>query len=511
MVEATSNKRILKNTIFLYFRMMILMFVSFYTSRIVLNVLGVENYGIYNVVGGIVAMLSFVNSSMALATNRYLAFAIGKRDRILLQRTFNTSVIIHIIIALIILLLGETIGLWYFYTYLNIPEESLGLAMWVYQLSIITAMMSIINVPYTALTTAHEDMGVYAYLSLAEGGMKLGIAFLLTITVFSNIKWYAIFTFFISVFVFFFWRILDAKRYPYCKYKIGEFDSLLFKEMFGFVSWQLIGSVSWVLRNQGANLVLNYFFGPILNTARTLSIQVNGGVTALVNNFQAASNPQIVKHFSRDDLASMQNLLFRSSKMSFILIFIFAFPVIWEVEPILRFWLDENPPYAVIFVRLALVATIVDSFSGMLQQTALATGNIRKYTKIVTIIMLSYILWVYIFYKLGFPPQTMIFVEIGIYILAFIARLWICRGLYGLNVSSYFFQVTFRELLIFIASFSMIFSLTRFLHLNLGLFGNLFLYFIIGVLASWMIGLSSNEKIWFKSLVLSKLKKERNK
>lgn len=489
---------------------MILMFVSFYTSRIVLNALGVENYGIYSVVGGIVAMLSFINGSMSLATNRFLSFAIGRQEHHLLKRTFNTSVIIHIILAVVILLLGETIGLWYFYNYLNIPEESLGLAMWVYQLSIITAMMSIINVPYTALTTAHEDMGVYAYLSLAEGGMKLGVAFLLTISVFSNIKWYAIFTFFISVFIFVFWRIIDAKRYPYCKYKRGEFDSPLFKEMFGFVSWQLIGSISWALRNQGANLVLNYFFGPILNTARTLSLQVNGGVTALVNNFQAASNPQIVKHFSRDDLMAMQKLLFRSSKMSFILIFVFAFPVIWEVEPILKFWLDNIPPYAVIFVRLAFVATIVDSFSGMLQQTALATGNIRKYTKIVTIIMLSYVVWVYLFFKLGYSPKTMIYVEIGIYILAFIARLCICRGLYGLNVSSYFSQVIFREILIVFISFGIIFSLTRYVHFDLGMLGNLISYFFICVLMSWMIGLSSNERIWVKSLILYRIRKKNN-
>ncbi|MDE6088504.1 MAG: hypothetical protein K2G25_08985, partial [Oscillospiraceae bacterium] len=316
------------------------MFISFYTSRIVLKALGVEDYGIYNVVGGIVGMLAFVNGSMSLATNRYLTFALGKGDKDLLERTFNTAVVIHGIIALAILLLGETVGMWYFYNYLNIPSESMELAMWVYQLSIITAMMSIINVPYTALVTAHEDMGVYAYLSLAEGAFKLGIAFLLTISVFANIKWYAIFTFLLSVLVFFFWRILDAKKYPYCRFK-GHFDRPLFKEMFGFVSWQLVGSISWVFRNQGANLVLNYFFGPVLNTARSLSIQVNGGVTSLVSNFQTASNPQIVKHFSQNDVESMQRLLFRSSKMSFILLFVFAFPIIWEVEPILRFWLHN--------------------------------------------------------------------------------------------------------------------------------------------------------------------------
>ncbi len=506
MPDVTSNKRILKNTIFLYFRMMVLMFISFYTSRIVLNVLGAENYGIYNVAGGIVGMLAFINGSMTLATNRYLSFAIGKQDKGLLQRTFNTSLVIHFIIAIAIGVLAETLGLWYFDKFLNIPEASRGMAMWVYQLSIVAAMMAIINVPYIALATAHEDMGVYAYLSLGEGGLKLAVALLLTISVFSNIKWYAIFSLFISLFVFLFWRIIDAKKYPYCKYK-GEFDRPLFKEMFGFVSWQLVGSISWVLRNQGANLVLNYFFGPILNTARSLSIQVNGGVTALVSNFQTASNPQIVKHFSQNNLESMQNLLFRSSKMSFILIFIFAFPVIWEVEPILKFWLHDIPPYAVIFVRLALIATIVDSLSGMLTQSALATGKIKNYTKVVTVIMLSYIVWVYLFFKLGFAPQTMIYVEMGCYLGVFIARLWICRGLYGLNAREYLSKVTFREVTITVVSCVGIFFVTQYANLDLGMFGNLILYFVICVIISWLMGLSAMEKKWVKSLILSRLRK----
>lgn len=485
---------------------MVLMLISFYTSRTVLNVLGAENYGIYNVAGGIVGMLAFINGSMTLATNRYLSFAIGKQDKILLQRTFNTSLVIHFIIALVICILGETLGLWYFDKFLNIPEASRGMAMWVYQLSIITSMMAIINVPYIALVTAHEDMGVYAYLSLGEGGLKLAIAFLLTISIFSNIKWYAIFSLFISIFIFLFWRILDAKKYPDCKYK-GEFDHTLFKEMFGFVSWQLVGSISWVLRNQGANLVLNYFYGPILNTARSLSIQVNGGVTALVSNFQTASNPQIVKHFSQNNLESMQNLLFRSSKMSFILIFIFAFPVIWEVEPILKFWLHDIPPYAVIFVRLALIATIVDSLSGMLTQSALATGKIKNYTKVVTVIMLSYIVWVYLFFKLGFAPQTMIYVEMACYLGVFIARLWICRGLYGLNARAYLSNVTLREVLITLVSSIGIFVVTQYAHLNFGMFGNLILYFIICIIFSWLLGLSANEKTWVKSLILSRIRK----
>lgn len=485
------------------------MFISFYSSRIVLNALGVENYGIYNVAGGIVGMLAFINSSMTLATNRYLSYAIGKQDKELLQRTFNTSLIIHFIIALAILVLSETLGLWYFDKYLNIPEASRVLAMWVYQISVLASMMAIINVPYVALVTAHEDMGVYAYLSLAEGVMKLGVAFLLTVAVFSNIKWYAIFNFCISIFIFLFWRFLDAKKYPYCRYR-NEFDRPLFKEMFGFVSWQMVGSISWVLRNQGANLVLNYFFGPVLNTARSLSIQVNGGVTALVSNFQTASNPQIVKHFSQNNLDSMQKLLFRSSKMSFILIFVFAFPVIWEVEPILKFWLHNIPPFAIIFVRLALIATIVDSLSGMLSQSALATGNIKRYTKIVTVIMLSYIAWVYLFFKLGYSPQTMIYVEIGCYIGVFIARLLVCRELYGLHAGAYLKEVTLREMMIVVTSLGIIFTLSQYLHLNFGMIGNLIFYFFICVIIAWVLGLSSNEREWVKSLISSRVHHKNN-
>lgn len=195
--------------------------------------------------------------------------------------------------------------------------------------------------------------------------------------------------------------------------------------------------------------------------------------------------------------------------MSFIFIFIFAFPVIWEVEPILKFWLHDIPPYAVIFVRLALVATIVDSLSGMLQQTALATGKIKEYTKVVTIIMLSYIVWVYLFFKLGYPPQTMIYIEMGVYFCAFIARMLICKNLYNLNMRAFIFKVTFREFLIAFVSFCTIFAYTRYINIDLGMIGNIILYFILCVLFSWALGLSSYEKAWIKSLIYTRFRQQK--
>lgn len=504
----TSNSRILKNTVMLYFRMALLMVISFYTSRVVLNALGVDDYGIYNVVGGIVAMFSFVNSSMTVASNRFLAFAIGKDDVSLLKRTYSTSVIIHAGVSLLVVVLGETAGLWYFYHWLNVPESSRVAAMWVYQLSIVSAVISINNVPIMALVTAHEDMTAYAYVSLLEGFLKLGIAFLLSVTVLGNLTAYAIMMALASAMVIAVWRIYAHRKYPHCRFT-GKFDKPLFKELYGFIGWQLVGGLSWILRNQGVSLVLNFFFGPALNTARALAVQVNGGITGLVGNFQMATNPQLVKNYAAGDLNAMQLLLFRSSKMSFMLLFVAAFPVLIEAEPLLRLWLKEIPDFALLFVQLIIIATLIDSLSGTMQHTALATGKIKKYTQIVTTILLSDILFVYIAFRMGFPPEAMIYVEMVIYFMAFIARLLISRKLYGLSISGFLRHVTQREVLV-VASSAAVFLLMRLAcgehHLNFII--EFIALFAVGALSCAFIGLTRQERQWAFSLISSRLRRK---
>lgn len=503
----SSNKRILKNTLFLYFRMMLLMVISFYSSRVVLEILGVEDYGIYNVVGGIVAMISFVNSSMSLASNRFFSFAIGKNDIELLNKTYSTSVILHFIFGIIIIILSETIGLYYFYNYLNIPKSSIDEAMWVYQLSIISMFVSINNVPIMALIISHEDMDAYAYVSLLEGVLKLAVSFLLFIKSFGNLKTYAIMMFMTSLIILLTWRIYAKYKYKNCSFS-GQLDKVVFKDMTGFIGWQVFGSLSWVLRNQGVNLVLNFFFGPILNTARSLALQVNSGLTSLVSNFQMASNPQIVKNVANDNSSASELLLYRTSKLSFLLLLIIAFPVFIEADKILYLWLGQIPPYTLSFVRLIIVASLIESMSGTLQHTILATGRIKKYTKIVTSIMLSDIVFVYIAFKIGLPPESMIYIEMIIFFMAFIARLFIAKERLDISMIEFFKYVTLREIAVLLAAFGICMLNMLFDNSEANLIVCLMFQFLLILIICYSIGLTKAERHWIVSLIQSKIKNQ---
>ena len=303
------------------------------------------------------------------------------------------------------------------------------------------------------------------------------------------------------------WHIYTKKKYRQIQFTL-IFDKVIYKYIFGFISWQVVGSVSWMLRNQGVNLVLNFFFGPALNTARSLAIQVNSGITSLVGNFQMASNPQMVKYYASDDTDNLFQLLFRSSKLSFLLILIFALPIGFEVKPILLFWLGEIPDYTIIFIQLIIVATLVDSLSGTLQQTVLATGKIKQYTQIVTTIMLSDILIVYIAYKLGYPPQALFYAEIFIYVLAFIARLYVTHYLLpSFKIMEYLKHVTMREIaafglaIILIGVYGLIFPSIK-VHFIL----ELIIFFGITGISCYYAGLTKAERVWVRGIILSKIR-----
>lgn len=319
-----------------------------------------------------------------------------------------------------------------------------------------------------------------------------------------GLRWYSLLMLAVTLCTAVFWRLYTLKKYPYCKPGF-QIHKLLLREMFGFVSWQLVGSLSWMLRSAGANLVLNHFFGPILNTARSISLQVNGGVTSLVSNFQTASSPQMVKYFAKEQQEQFRLLLFRSSKMSFLLVAIFAIPILFNVDALLSFWLGEIPPYALVFVRLSLIAVMADSLSGTLNQAAQATGRIREYTLTVTTVLLSYILFVYMAFAMDCPPYTMILVEIGIYIIAFAARLVMSRLLVDIKAISFLRRVTFREVATAIISICLISVLERFVLPNdIPFIINLIVAFAIVVLSCWLVGLDKFERIWIIDLLKSK-------
>ncbi|MCH5217993.1 MAG: lipopolysaccharide biosynthesis protein [Muribaculaceae bacterium] len=498
----TDNRRIAKNTLMLYIRMFLLMLVSFYTSRVVLNALGVEDFGVYNVVGGIIGLMAFFNSSMGLATNRFLSFAIGKKDNELLTKTFIMCVETHMILAGIIILIGETVGLWYFYNFLNIPIESYEQAMVVYQLSVAACVISVLSIPFTSLVISHEDMGLYAYISIVEGVLKLTVAFLITIVSVYRLSYYAFFVFISSTLVIGIWIFYSRRKYRHVQFHFGWYKNV-FKDIYKFIGWQFYGSASWVLRTQGVSLVLNYFFGPVLNAARTIGVQINGGITTLLTGFQTAVNPQIIKKYASGQLEELYNLIFRSSKLSFLLLFILAFPVLMGTEPILKFWLKIIPDYGVVFAQLMIIASLADALSGTLAYAALATGKIKLYTLIVNTISLSDIVFVYIAFKLGFPPQSLVIVEIFICLFICIARILILRKLIGISSLDYLSKVILPEFLVVTISFLLILPLFFF---NVNIFIVIILSFIVSLGSSFFIGFNRTEQSWVLSLIKNKLK-----
>ncbi len=438
-----NNKRIAKNTLLLYFRMLLTMAVSLYTSRVVLEALGVEDYGIYNVVGGVIAMFGFLNAAMSSSTQRYITFELGKGNFTQLQKVFAASVNIHLLIAFIILVLGETVGLWFLYEKLVIPAGRMDAAFWVYQFSIVTMMTMIVSVPYNAAIIAHERMSAFAYISVLEVVLKLGIVYLLFLTGFDRLIFYAALLCLMQVVI----RLIYGR---YCGTHFAEthyrchWDGRLFREMLGFAGWNLWGNCAAILFTQGLNIMLNMFFGPAVNAARGIAVQVQGAIAQFSGNFQMALNPQITKSYATGDLNYMHSLIFRSSKFTFLLLATLSLPVWLEAEMILGVWLKTVPDYTAVFVRLMLCITIIDAMAGALMVSAQATGKVRLYQSVVGGILLLIVPVSYIVLELGAAPWSVFVVHLAICILAFVVRLFIIRPMIQLPLRDYIVQVLLR-------------------------------------------------------------------
>ena len=426
MSTTENNKRIAKNTLMLYFRMILTMLVSLYTSRVVLNVLGVEDYGTYNVVGGVVTMFGFFNGAMASATQRFLSFDLGRNDYIQLRKTFNATQLIHIGIALLIFILAETIGLWFVNTQLNLPEGRMEAARWVYHFSVLSFMVSIIQVPYNSILIARERMNVYAYMSILEVLLKLLIVFMLTWIAFDKLKLYGILLFSVSLIVASIYRIYCLKKFVETRFVLVK-DRTLYKTLVSYSWWNLFGGVATISKVQGISIILNLFFGTVANAAQGVANQVSGAINMFVSNFQMASNPQIVKSYAADDKAYMTNLIIRTSKFSFYLLFILTLPIMLEIELILKIWLKTVPEYTAVFTILILINALIDSVSGPLMIALQATGKIKVYQTVVGPLLILILPLSWIAFKMGMPPQATFLVSISVSIIAFVFRLLLTK------------------------------------------------------------------------------------
>jgi len=511
MNNTANNKRIAKNTLLLYFRMLFIMAINLYTSRIVLKILGIEDFGIYNAVGGIVAMFGFLTSAMSISTQRYITYELGKNNLKQLNKIFNTSITIHAIISVIILILAETIGLWFLYNKMTIPIERINAALWTYQASIASAIILIMSVPYNATIIAHEKMSAFAYISVLEVVLKLAIVYLLLIGSFDKLKLYSILILIVQLII----RIIYGQ---YCKKHFLETkihfikDKSLFKEMLSFAGWNLWGNCAGIASTQGVNILLNIFFGPHINAARGIAVQVQGAVNQFASNFQTAINPQITKSYAQGDYNYMHNLIFSSSKFTFYLLLLLTLPLQIETKTILNFWLGTVPDYTEIFLRLILCVTLIDATANPLVVSALATGKVKIYQTIVGSILFSIFPLSYIFLKAGTNPESVFIIHLLICILAFIIRLIIIHSIINLSLIEYFKKVILKLLLVSSISVSILIGLKNiFNDSNISNFIILcFASTVIVTAFTYSIGLNKNEKILIRKKIkhiLFKIKK----
>lgn len=384
---SANNKRIAKNTMLLYVRMLLTIIVGLYTSRVVLNTLGVNDYGIYNVVGGIVAMLAFLNSAMTAASQRFISFELGTQNLQKLKNVFCTSITIHITIACIIFIIAETLGLWFLNTHMNIPVDRMTAANWVYQCSILTFIITVISVPYNACIVAHEHMKAFAYISIIEVTLKLIIVYLLLILPTDKLIVYAILVLCISLIIRLIYSIYCKKNFKECTYQF-KFNKRLFKEMFAFAGWSIIGNLGFSLKDQGSNIILNLFYGTAINAARGVALQVNGIINTFSNNFIMALNPQITKQYAAGHIKESIQLVYAGCRYSFFLLSIISIPIIINLDYLLSLWLGTVPTYTVEFLYFSLIAALINSMAIPLVTAMQATGKIKTFQITICIIML---------------------------------------------------------------------------------------------------------------------------
>ncbi|MDR1758975.1 MAG: hypothetical protein LBR60_00430 [Fibrobacter sp.] len=438
-----NNKRIAKNTMFLYFRTLLVMFVTLYTSRVVLNTLGVEDFGIYNVVGGVVMMLSFLNSSMASASTRFITFELGTGNQELLKKVFSVSCTLHFLIAIICVLLLEIIGVWFLNYKMNITPDRMGAANWVFQFAIFSFFVTIISVPYNAAIIAHEKMSAFAYISILEVSLKLFIVFLLNWIDFDKLKLYAVLMCLVSVLLRLIYSRYCKKHFEECRKHQFLFDGDLFKKMFGYVGWSLYIQLSYTSYLQGIGILLNLFFGVVANAARGIAVQIQHAVLQFITNFQMAANPQIIKYYSQKRNEEMFNLVFRSCKFSFFLLLMLCIPLQFYMDVVLRLWLKNVPDYAVLFSRLALVISLINIITLPLQTIVQATGKLKINSLLIGTCNLMILPFSYLFLRMGNPPQTVYYVCIFFYVLVLVIRLYIGKRLVDLPVIRFLLKVLF--------------------------------------------------------------------
>lgn len=489
-----NSQRIARNTIFLYIRTLFSQLIALYTSRKILEILGVEDYGIYNVVGGVVSMLTFFNGSMAVATQRFLTVELGRGDLEAYNRVFSMAYVIHIVLALLIVIGAESVGLWFLNTYLNIPYDRIVAANWVYQFSIFSVAVGIMQTPYMASITAHEHMDVYAYVGVGTSILNLIVVFLLLVIDYDCLVVYALLCFCIQLIVVYVYRFYVIRKFDECHFRY-YWNVKLFRSMLGFTGWNIFGTVAWILKDQGINMLMNIFGGAAVNAARGISYQILSAVQNLVSGFNTAVNPQLTKNYASGNKENLLRLMMTSSKISFFLLALIAIPVLIEIDYILNLWLVKVPEHTVIFARIILIEALCGVYSGPMVTSLMATGNIKWYQIVVGSSMLFNVPFSYILLQLGYPIVAPLIVSIGIVIFSSALRLLFCKYQLGLSVWSYVKKVIFPSIVVFILSSISPMAVSLFMSVGfIKLVTVTIISFISVSLFTYALGLNQNER-----------------
>lgn len=439
--QQANNKRIAKNTLLLYFRMIIIMVVTLFTSRIVLDALGETNYGIYNVVGGVVTMFSVLSSSLSGAISRFITYELGKKNIEHLKLIFSTSVNIQIIMSIIIFVLCEIIGVWFLNEKMNIPNERMEAANFILHCSVITFVINLISVPYNATIIAHEKMSAFAYISILEVSLKLLVAYLIYLFPFDKLKVYALLILLTSAILRLIYGFYCKRHFEEAHYNFKLLDKKIFKDMSSFAGWNLFGNTAYMLNTQGINMLINIFFGVTTNAARAIAVQVETAIQQFVNNFMTAINPQITKSYANGDSEYMYKLVCRGTKFSFFIMYIFIVPIVLEAETILKIWLNQVPADTTIFMRLVVISSLASLIGNSLYCAIQATGHIKRYQIIVTSVGCLVFPFTWIAFKLGAPAYSTYIIYAILYFSLNFIRLATLKRIMNFNIKYFIYKV----------------------------------------------------------------------
>lgn len=487
--------------------MFIMIAVGLYTSRIILSVLGIDDYGIYNAVGGIISIFSIIQGTLSTSTQRYITYALGENNKERLCKVFSTSIIIHIGIAIAIVLLAETVGLWFLYNKMVIPDNRMFAALWTYQCVIISTVLMIMSVPYNALIIGHEEMGIYAKISLFETFAHLVFVFALAYITYDKLIIYATLLVAIQFSVRMFYIHFCKKRYEESKFKY-QIDNALIKDMGRFAAWSLFGNTAFMTYTQGLNLLLNTFFGPAINAARGIAVTIQSRTIQFITGFQTAINPQITKSYATKEYDYLHKLISRSSKFSYYMILLLSLPIIIEAPTILRIWLGNYPEYTVIFIRVILMTTIINSMANPLITLVKATGDVKKYECIIGGLMLTILPISYIFLRLGYPPYSVFIVHLAIEIIAQNFRIIIAGNKIGLSYKKFAGEILVKvSLVTIVSSLLPVYIHLNYCHDSISSFTNCIITFIYSAIIIYILGLNKAERKAIINLVFKKLRK----